>query len=363
MPNYTKRKHSVGDLAGDDCYYCNAPRIWIHDPTGRTLQDGSPGWMRGCPNFRTTCPRKRPAKQQPAQPAQPATIDPAMLAKLVNDAVTTRLAERDLTVKAIEWHSDGVKLAELKGKRPHCNLDDILFRVKAGHQNIMIVGPAGTGKTTLASHLAESLGRDFGSISCSEGMSETRLTGTSIPNLTTGETVYHGTRFLHLYENGGVFLLDEFDSNDPNVLVSINSAIANGFFDVPERQENPVANRHADFVLIVASNTMGRGGDSMYCARNALDAATRDRFTGATIMVDYDRKLEGMLVPDADITLRVWAIREKVAELGLQQVVGTRALLAVAINRQAGMTLKAAIQSIMVDWTADEKRKIGEVWR
>ncbi len=112
-----------------------------------------------------------------------------------------------------------------------------------------------------------------------------------------------------------------------------------------------------------ACNTYGTGGDMVYQGRNALDGATLNRFTGAVIPVDYDRGLEEALVPDPDITLRIWAIRDKVEQLKLRRICGTRELLAVARLHKAGMSLKDAIQSILVGWTEDEKRKIGEVWR
>ena len=99
-----------------------------------------------------------------------------------------------------------------------------------------------------------------------------------------------------------------------------------------------------------------------YQGRNALDAATLDRFVGAVISVDYDRKLEEMLVPNPDLTLRVWALRDKVAELGLRRIVGTRALLATAALHQTGHTIEQSIKALMVGWSEDEIRKVGRVW-
>ena len=45
------------------------------------------------------------------------------------------------------------------------------------HGNVLLVGPAGTGKTTIAEHIAEALEKPYGAISCTAGMSEGHLLG------------------------------------------------------------------------------------------------------------------------------------------------------------------------------------------
>ncbi len=365
-PRSPRRQFQVGDPHHTTCTHCGRQRIWVKAPPGSVKRDGSPKhWMAGCPEFRKLCPGKTDPKPQPAPEApKQRPVDPALLAKLVEQKVAEEVAKIDVGgVREIVWKLNDVKVAELKDKRPHKALSQMLLRASAGLQNQMLVGPAGTGKTTLAAQFAESLSLRFASVSCSGGMSEWVLTGRSMPNLTTGESVFQSTEFIDLCENGGVMLLDEADACDPNVLVAVNSLMANGYLNVPARVDKPKAIRHKDFYIVFACNTYGTGGDMVYQGRNALDGATLNRFTGAVIPVDYDRGLEEALVPDPDITLRIWAIRDKVEQLKLRRICGTRELLAVARLHKAGMSLKDAIQSILVGWTEDEKRKIGEVWR
>ena len=83
---------------------------------------------------------------------------------------------------------------------------------------------------------------------------------------------------LHDPSNGGVFLFDEIDAADANVLLVVNSALANGRMSVPSRHDQPVAKKHSEFVCIAAANTFGRGADRVYVGRNELDEATLDRF-------------------------------------------------------------------------------------
>lgn len=220
--------------------------------------------------------------------------------------------------------------------------------------NILLVGPAGSGKTTIAAQIATALKTPFASVSCTAGMPEWHLMGRSTPNLQTGENVYAPSQFVQLYEAGGVFLIDEIDAADSNVLIAMNSALANGHWDIPGRG---TVKRHAEFVCIAAANTFGMGANRQYVGRNQLDASTRSRFACQTIEVDYDRDLEKQLVGDARLLAEVWAIRERVQKLGIRQIVGTRELVALNDQVRGGRSIPDALNTLFVGWTADEISK------
>lgn len=259
----------------------------------------------------------------------------------------------------VEWKVNAQPFAKIDGAH-HRALPRLLKLYAAGFRNFLVVGPAGSGKTTLARDLALALTRAFAGLACTSGMSESALTGRAIPDLTTGKVVFQSTDFVLMYETGGVFLLDEVDAADANVMLVINGALANGHMPLPNRTDNPSASRHADSVIICAANTWGTGADRQYVGRNQLDAAFLDRFVGATIEVDYDRDLEAKLVGDANICARVWTIRDKVSDLKLRRVVGTRFLMSVArLVKSAGETLDVALTACTVGWTPDERTKVG----
>ena len=198
----------------------------------------------------------------------------------------------------------------------HPKFEEILQLAQA-RKHIFLPGPAGCGKSHLAGQVAEALGLKFGFISCSAGMSESQLLGRMVPAGEGGKFVFLGTQFLDCYENGGVFLFDEIDAADANVLLVINSALANGHLSVPNRHENPVAKRHPDFVCIAAANTFGRGADRQYVGRSELDESTLDRFRIGTVPMDYDERLERQLCPDEKLFTRLNGYREQVREIGL----------------------------------------------
>ena len=224
-------------------------------------------------------------------------------------------------------------------------------------EDIFLPGPAGCGKSHLAKQVADALGLRFGSISCSAGMSESQLLGRCVPAGEQGQFEFQGTQFLDCYENGGVFLFDEIDAADSNVLLVINSALANGHLSVPNRHDKPVAKRHPDFICIAAANTFGRGADRQYVGRNQLDESTLDRFRIGTVPMDYDESLERQLCPDAELYARLLAYRENARRSRLERIVSTRFIIKAYRMVQAGWSYDKVDSKLFSGWREDEIRK------
>jgi len=239
----------------------------------------------------------------------------------------------------------------------HPAFEEVL-QLAAAREHIFLPGPAGCGKSHMAEQVAQALGLSFGSISCSAGMSESQLLGRMVPAGEGGQFVFLGTQFLSCYENGGVFLFDEIDAADSNVLLVINSALANGRMSVPSRHDNPVAKRHPDFVCIAAANTFGRGADRQYVGRNELDESTIDRFRIGTVPMDYDAQLEAQLCPDEAICGRLQTIRQKIAENRLERIVSTRFIAAAYRASRRGQSLQQIESKLFAGWRADEIARV-----
>jgi len=234
-----------------------------------------------------------------------------------------------------------------------------MLQLAQARKNILLVGPAGCGKTHMASILAQALGLDYSSQSCSAGMSESQLTGWLLPVGDDSRFVYVMAEFVRIYENGGVFLIDEIDSSDPNVLIYINQALAQKEFYLPHRYENPRVKKHKDFVAVAAANTFGTGADAMYHARNALDAATLDRFRIGVIPVDYSPTIEEKFV-NTDILEWGRDIRDRINRNHLQKIMSTRFLIdATDMNRDQEWNLDQIKSSYFADWSKEEMRMIG----
>lgn len=234
---------------------------------------------------------------------------------------------------------DGAKTRKVKGVLPP-EFQRIVELASAGIP-IMMVGPAGCGKTFLAQKVAEALDFEYGDQSCSEGMSESVFNGQLLPIGSGGSFQHVASPFMERYEKGGLFLLDEIDAGDPNLFTYINKAIANDSYTVAARYKKPVVTKHEDFRLIAAANTFGNGADAMYVGRNQLDAATLDRFKVGTIVMDYSHDVESSLAP-ANLCSWAWTIRGKINELKLRRIMSTR-----VIKDLAAMTR-------MYKWEQDE---------
>jgi cobaltochelatase CobS len=150
-------------------------------------------------------------------------------------------------------------------------------RVLGTGLHVMMVGPAGTGKSTIAAQAAEALGLEHYSISLSPQTPASALMGYMTA---TGD--YVRSLFREAYENGGVFHFDEVDNSHPSTLAIVNAALANGHMAFPDG----MVKRHTDFRCVASANTYGRGPDRAYVGRQAIDAATLDRFTVVTVEVD-----------------------------------------------------------------------------
>ena len=190
---------------------------------------------------------------------------------------------------------------------------------------MMLVGPAGCGKTFLCEKLAEALDLDYSDQSCSEGMSEAVFNGRLLPIGKGGAFTHIMSPFQHRYEKGGVFLLDEMDAGDPNLFTYVNKAIANSSYTAEQRYLKPVLKKHPDFVLVAAANTFGNGADAMYVGRNQLDAATLDRFKVGLITMDYNRDVEASIATP-ELCEWAWGIRDRIYTNKLRRIMSTRVI-------------------------------------
>lgn len=227
------------------------------------------------------------------------------------------------------------KLEEEHNKNQHFKFPLVLKSIKAG-VNVALVGPAGSGKTTVVSKCAEKLGLHFYSKSVSAQTGSHEFFGYQDAN-----GVYIRTLFREAYEFGGVFLLDEFDAGNPNVLAALNQATANGSCSFADG----MISKHEDFVVVMAGNTFGHGATSEYVGRNKIDAATLDRF--AFIEFPYDEQFEMRLAENKEWCSEVQTIREVVGRKKIKTIVSPRATFDGAKLLKAGVS-KEDVLSLMI---------------
>lgn len=213
--------------------------------------------------------------------------------------------------------------------------------IKAGMNNIWMVGPAGCGKSTIVRDTAKKLGMPYLCISCGIGTSATEFTGYKYPTR-------EATKFAEFYAQKSIILIDEMTALDPSVAQVINAALAN---DEIETTTGTV-HRHPECIIVATSNTFGNGADRQYVANNQLDASTIDRFIGAIIEVNYSEEYESQY--DAEVVDYVRVLRKIIKINTLRRIASTRMI-------QAGQKMKKAGISdwknlLIINWSDTEKQ-------
>lgn len=179
---------------------------------------------------------------------------------------------------------------------------------------VYLVGPAGSGKNHTLEQIANELDLEF--YFTNSVQQEYKLTG-----FIDAGGKFHETEFYKAFVNGGLFFLDEMDASIPEVLVLLNAAIANGYFEFP----NGKVRAHKDFRVVSAGNTVGNGADEQYTGRLVLDQATLDRF--AIIHFDYSRKVELALAKgNIELVEFIHSLRDQAKEKGIRATFSYRCI-------------------------------------
>lgn len=157
--------------------------------------------------------------------------------------------------------------------------------------HIVLVGPKGIGKTALVMQLSKTF-FDKVPYALTAPQQEWKIVGYCDA---MGKEVV--VPFKEGYVNSGIILIDELDRAQPEALISINMALANGVMDTPA---SGLVYHHDGSTVIATANTAGTGATTDYNTANQLDASTRDRFI--FLLMKWEHGI-AMKVADGDESL------------------------------------------------------------
>lgn len=230
-----------------------------------------------------------------------------------------KLPQKEIVVKL----PDGSKKSA--GGIQHEKFETILKYLTADVP-VFMSGAAGTGKSSIAKNAAKALGLEFYFSGAVNDIY--KFTGFIDAN---GN--YSKTQFYEFCCNGGVFFLDEMDASIPEVLVALNAAIANRYFDFPCGKVE--LNENCRFIC--AGNTCGNGADAHYTGRYQLDAATLDRF--AVVEIDYsDEIFNAVTNGNKDLIGFIRNLRKTAQIVGANLIISYRAAQNVTAMESVGLS-------------------------
>lgn len=193
---------------------------------------------------------------------------------------------------------------------------ETVLKFVANDEPVFLTGPAGSGKNHICKQVAQALGLKF--YFSNAVTQEYKLTG-----FTDANGGYQPTQFYKAFTEGGLFMLDEMDASIPEVLVILNAAIANRYFDFPAPIGYVEAN--PNFRVIAAGNTTGHGADYEYVGRNQLDGASLDRF--AIVRIDYSEAIENSVAQgNTELADFCRDFRQSANKAGISVIISYRAI-------------------------------------
>ena len=232
----------------------------------------------------------QPEEVQPEEVPQPQPnpMDPfAMLVKQVTDAVLGQIkpmledVAKNQTSNKVE-HVHTIKVNDMTTKiegLTHPKFERVLKYV-ANHHNVYLYGPAGSGKNVICEQVAKALGVPF-------YYQNTIITKFDVTGYKNAAGEFEETEFYKAWTQGGVFMLDEADNACAEALVTLNAALANGYYSFPGIGRVECS---PNFYCVAAGNTNGQGATDEYCGRYKMDESSRDRF--AFVDIDYNPEIE-----------------------------------------------------------------------
>lgn len=316
---------------------------------------------------------------QPQQPQQPDSVEQAVDVILEGAGKETYTQVKDdrlaVTLQAEKYRRELEELQQQPGgfQNPKVTLPDSditakldgldtvphevfysLLKWASLGENVCLVGPAGSGKTSAARLAADMLGLEF----YSTGAVYTKFESVGYTDA-TGARVDTALSLWASNPDGGVFLFDEMDSSAPKALTPLHECLDNRRLQLPGGQVVELTDKH---ICIAATNTWLRGADRTYGARSALDGATADRFVLLSTQYDevFESSIMGVDAPEGAAEQRdkrikaalrraentredrqkwvdiVRGLRARVAELNLQHIIGMRASRRVVALLEAG---------------------------
>ena len=123
---------------------------------------------------------------------------------------------------------------------------------------VLIIGPKGTGKTTLVRKFASHMKKDLYSVNFSLRTRESHLIGTK--TLERGEVSFVEGMLVKSMRDGNMLYLDELNAAEPDVLLRLDEALDDRRQLVLKEAEGQTVNAAADWFVVATINPLSHVG-------------------------------------------------------------------------------------------------------
>ena len=219
--------------------------------------------------------------------------------------------------------------------------------------NVILEGDAGLGKTYLAECISKVLQTDLHIVPSPQMASD-------ILGFANAMGEYSSVAFTRGYENGGVILMDEPDRGVQEAIIVANSALANGYMDVPTKG---TVYKNEGTRVICAMNTNGMGATEEYNTAVKMDASFLSRFFVLKVEWEHDVAMK-LAHDDAEIVEFIEDFRQsratfenmKGAILGYREVINLARISAEPVPMPSLISMMGAVDKCAIG--VDDLKKI-----
>src|ERR671933_3084100 len=156
--------------------------------------------------------------------------------------VTSKLGQEEEEIIYLDWN----------------NALDILQRSYRSGLFVLIIGPKGTGKTTLVRKFASQMKKDLDSVNFSLRTRESHLVGSR--TLDKGEINFVEGVLVKSMRNGTLLYLDELNAAEADVLLRLDEALDDRRQLVLKEAEGQLVNAASDWFVIATINPLSHVG-------------------------------------------------------------------------------------------------------
>lgn len=163
-------------------------------------------------------------------------------------------------------------------------------------KNILLIGPTGSGKTTLPRYFCAKHNRPYIRVSLNGGCTVEDLVGHYIVKGTNMSWI-DGLLTVAV-RNGYVIVIDEINAAPSEIMFILNSLLDDERVLILSSKDGETISPHEDFRLVATCNPTELG----YAGTQEINEALMDRFTGSIMYVDYNENVERRILKQMQLS-------------------------------------------------------------